>query len=117
VTGAPTRHVEGAHRAEALADATVAYLRALPGTRGPDSVRRCGELDALIAEQRHRLVIHGHLHYRVLIDFEAGTVSAFAFEDGHRLKARVTHPLSPRPHRRVWRSTAEFDGRWEPVLL
>jgi predicted phosphodiesterase len=162
------RHVADAHHAEDLADATLDYLSSLPrtreldtvagrlllchgigehdmgkvwpGTRGPDSVRRSEALDTLIAADRHRLIVHGHLHYRVLIDFEslsvinagtlkgpqpgvsiidfeAGTVAAFDL-DGHAVpRERVAHSLVPEPPRRVWRSTADFDGCWQPVLL
>ncbi len=162
------RHVADAHRLEDLASQTREYLEALPrtrelattagslllchgigehdmakvwpGTRGPDSVRRCEPLDALLAEARHRFIVHGHLHYRVLIDFEslllmnAGTlkgeragvsvvdfaadeVAAYDLADPGGIRCRVRHPLTPPPERRVWTSTADFDGAWEPVLL
>lgn len=162
------RHVEDAHRLDDLEPDNLDYLRALPrtreietlagplllchgvgehdmarvwpGTRGPGSIRRSPELDTLLAEDRHRVIVQGHLHYRVLIDFEAallmnagtlkgprggvsvvdfesGEISAFDFAEGHALERRTAHPLSPDPDRRVWRSTADFDGTWEPVLL
>jgi predicted phosphodiesterase len=165
--GGRMRHVEGAHHTSELAPDSMDYLRSLPrtleietlagplllchgigehdmakvwpGTRGPESIRRCGELDALLADDHHRFIVHGHLHYRVLIDFEsallmnagtlkgahagvsmidfeAGTVTAFEF-DGPSLRPRASHPLAPSPDRRVWPSTAEFDGCWEPFML
>lgn len=162
------RHVAAAHRLADVDVAHVDYLRALPqthelhtvagplllchgvgrhdmakvwpGTRGPDSVRRSKTLDALLEQERYRFIIHGHLHYRVLIDFsslllmnagtlkgarggisvvdfQAGGVEAFEFADGGALQRRSSHSLVPTPERRIWRSTAEFDGGWQPVLL
>lgn len=161
------RHLADAHHADAVSDATLDYLRSLPrtreldtvagrvllchgigdhdmgkvwpGTRGPESIRRSDALDALIAADRHRLIVHGHLHYRVLIDFEslqvinAGTLkgpqpgvsiidleadSVAAYDlDGAMPRQRASHRLTPEPPRRVWRSTADFDGSWQPVLL
>ncbi|MAT84911.1 MAG: metallophosphoesterase [Gammaproteobacteria bacterium] len=162
------RHVADAHRLEDIEADTRAYLEALPrtlelattagplllchgigehdmakvwpGTRGPESVRRCEPLDALLAASSHRFIVHGHLHYRVLIDFEslllmnAGTlkgdrggvsvadfeadeVAAYDLAESGGVHCRVRHSLTPSPERRVWSSTAEFDGAWDPVLL
>jgi len=162
------RHVTAAHRLADVDAGHVEYLRALPstrelttvagrlllchgvgehdmakvwpGTRGPDSIRRSAALDGLLEGGRFRFIVHGHLHYRALIDFEAlllmnaGTlkgprggisvidfecaeVASFEFSAGPALQRRAVHPLAPPAERRIWRSTAEFDGGWEPVLL
>lgn len=160
------RHVADAHRLEDVDDASVGFLRGLPQVLELDTVagrlllchgigsndlgkvwpgtarsaiRRSTELDELLAAGRHRFIINGHLHFRVLIDFHAalvmnagtlkgdragvsvvdftaGTVTAFAITGGRPLPGNV-HELQPADGRRVWRDTAEFDGRWEPVLL
>lgn len=162
------RHVTAAHRLADVDAEHAEYLRALPrtcelstvagrlllchgigahdmakvwpGTRGPDSIRRSDVLDRLLDDGRFRFMVHGHLHYGVLIDFEslllmnAGTlkgsrggvsvvdfesaeVASFEFSAAGRLQRRAVHPLAPPAGRRIWRSTAEFDGCWEPVLL
>jgi len=162
------RHVTAAHRLTDVDAGHVEYLRALPqtrelstvagrlllchgigehdmakvwpGTRGPDSIRRSDALDRLLDDGRFRFMVHGHLHYGVLIDFEslllmnAGTlkgprggigvidfesaeVASFEFSAAATLQRRAVHPLAPPAERRIWRSTAEFDGGWEPVLL
>jgi putative phosphoesterase len=162
------RHVSGAHHASDVDAHNLAYLEDLPrtreidtaggpvllchgvgnndmakvwpGTRGEDSVRRSAELDDILRESRYRLIVHGHLHYRVLIDFEdtlllnagtlkgdrggvsivdfeAGSVTAFelAGDDGFRRSA--AHSLEATTGRRVWKDTVELDGQWQPVLL
>ncbi len=161
------RHVAHAHRREELDPANLEFLETLPPTREIDTaagrlllchgigrndlgkvwpgtarseVKRSSELDALLAAGRHRFVINGHLHFRVLIDFadalviNAGTlkgeragvaildlveetVSAFHLESGRTPRAGSVHGLGGGHGRRVWRNTAEFDGSWDPVLL
>lgn len=162
------RHVPNAHRLADVGDAARAYLHALPRTlrfetaRGPlllchgmgdndmrkvwpgtkrMAAERSVELDAILAADDVRFVVNGHMHYRVLIDFErlmlmnAGTltsrhrpgislvdfeaecVSAHQFE-GERVGDVVAeHPVEPVNGRRVWRDTREFDGEWTPVAL
>lgn len=161
------RHLPGAHRREELTDDNRAYLADLPrtveletaagrlmlchgvgehdmakvwpGTRGADSIRRSAALDGLLHAGAHRFMVHGHLHYRVLIDFEnllllnAGTLKgdqagvgvmdfgerrlqAFTF-DGDRPRHSAEHALDPGSARRVWRDTGDFDGCWDPVLF
>jgi predicted phosphodiesterase len=162
------RHLPDAHRAIDLAADSLSFLRNLPrtldldtvagtlwlchgigandqakvwpGTRGPDSIRRCGTLDAVLADQHYRFIVHGHLHHRVLIDFdhalllnagtlkgpqagvsivdfEAGDVRAFELEPSKVLRPGTRHAISPGQERRVWRDTADFDGAWIPVLF
>lgn len=160
------RHVVAAHHRHELEPANLAYLQGLPPTRELDTVagrlllchgigdrdlekvwpgtsrsaiRRSATLDRLLRQARHRFVINGHMHFRVLIDFEelllmnAGTlkgeragvtimdfagarISAFQLDAEGRPRPGVEHPLWPEG-RRVWRDTAEFDGQWQPVVL
>ncbi len=161
------RHVAEAHRREELADDSRAFMESLPrtleletragrlmlchgvghhdmakvwpGTRGTASIRRSAALDGILHAGEHRFLVHGHLHYRVLIDFEnllllnAGTLKgeraglsvvdfdqrlleAYTFADG-RPQRSAEHTLDPGAARRVWRDTGEFDGRWQPVLF
>jgi predicted phosphodiesterase len=161
------RHLPDAHRIDDLDDDTQGFLADLCRTRslmtvaGPvllchgvaeddlgkvwpgterSKVARSLELDRLIEADTYRFVINGHLHFRVLVDFErmllinagtlkgphggvsvvdfeAGSVAAFEVEVGRPTRRVVEHPLAPGPERRIWRNTAEFDGRWQPVLL
>jgi hypothetical protein len=104
-------------------------------------VERSPELDDLLAETETRIVVNGHMHYRVLVDFpeallvNAGTLAArhrpgisvldleqgvaVAHEfTGDRVGPQVAeHPIAPASGRRVWRDTQEFDGTWTPVAL
>lgn len=162
------RHLPDAHRASDVAPGTLSYLRQLPrtleldtvagrlwlchgigdndqakvwpGTRGPDSIRRCDTLDAVLGDGRYRVIVHGHLHHRVLIDFqdtlllnagtlkgtraglttidfETATITAFELDPPGSPRAGARHSLSPDETRRVWRDTADFDGAWTPTLL
>ena len=104
-------------------------------------IERSPELDALIAGDDTCWVINGHLHYRVIVnfdrltvlnagtlkgehrpgvsilDFDCGTATAFEFGvEGslHRVAERL---LRGDGDRRVWRDTQEFDGTWTPVTL
>lgn len=110
-----------------------------PGTeRSP--IERSAEMDGLLAAGSHRFLVNGHMHYRVLIDFQhllmvnAGTlrgrfsgVSLVDFEGGWvsahepagngRTRRVAEHGLRDRAERRVWRDTQEFDGTWQPVTL
>jgi predicted phosphodiesterase len=161
------RHLPDAHRLEAINDRTADYLRGLPtsvtlettagslmlchgvgendlakiwpGTeRSP--IERSARLDEIIATERFRFLVNGHLHYRVMIDFEnllvlnAGTlkggyagvsvmdfsadgVSSFAVTDEGPPVLVAEHTLSPTSSRRIWRDTQCFDGAWEPLAL
>lgn len=161
------RHVADAHRLSELDAGNLAYLESLPrvreidtaagrlmlchgvgandmakvwpGTRGAASIRRCAALDDVLEAGAHRFLVHGHLHFRVLIDFErllllnagtlkgaragisvmdfqAGALEAFSLARGTPQRSGV-HALAPGAARRVWRSTADFDGQWQPVLF
>ena len=161
------RHVADAHHLTDLDDESQEYLSGLPRSRTLDTVagplllchgvlendlakvwpgtqrspiERSTEMDGLVAAATHRFVINGHMHYRVLIDFEAvvlvnaGTlrgpfsgVSVVDFEgdvvaayerDGAGRAQRVAeHELTRNEDRRIWRDTQEFDGSWQPVTL
>jgi len=110
-----------------------------PGTaRMP--IERSPELDSLIERDDTRFVLNGHLHYRVIVNFEqltllnAGTLkgehrpgvsiidfdarTATAFEFTNDLAVvRVAERLMRDETRRVWRDTQEFDSEWTPVTL
>ncbi|MBX3706290.1 MAG: metallophosphoesterase family protein [Pseudomonadales bacterium] len=161
------RHVPQAHQLSALAPRTIEYLAALPRTVELDTVagklllchgigdndlgkvwpgtarsrvERSPALDGLLEAGRHRFLVNGHLHYRVLIDFpgmlllNAGTlkgehagfsimdfvgdcVSAFGFDPNGRPCRLVEHSLTPSTGRRIWRDTRAFDGSWQPLTL
>lgn len=161
------RHVPEAHRIAEVAEQSAAYLRALPRSREIETVagrlllchgvgdndlgkvwpgtarsrvERSNALDVLLESRRFRFLVNGHLHYRVLIDFEnllllnAGTlkgehagfsvmdfqrdcVACWGFDaNDHPIKV-AEHPLSRVAGRRVWRNTQAFDGTWEPLAL
>jgi predicted phosphodiesterase len=111
-----------------------------PGTE-TTAIRRSEVLDAWLAESGSpRFVINGHMHFRTLIDFErcflinAGTlkgeragitlldmrtrqVAGFNLLDDGRVCATQRYSLDGRSDRRVWSSTAAFDGRWMPTSM
>ncbi len=104
-------------------------------------VERSPELDALIARGDTHWVINGHLHYRVIVnferltvlnagtlkgehrpgvsilDFDCGTATAFEFGTEGSLHRVAERPLRDDAERRVWCDTQEFDGAWTPVTL
>ena len=112
-----------------------------PGTeRMP--IERSHELDSIILRNRHRYVVNGHLHYRVVVDFDtltlinAGTlcgrhrpgvsiidfaqqtVTAFELDDARSGARRVAEcAITPDEDRRIWGDTQEFDGQWTPLTL
>ena len=156
------RRVPDAHRREDLDERALAFLEALPvertlqtcegpvrlchGIAGNDLAKvwpgsermdaeRSETLDALIAEGELRWLVNGHMHYRMLLDFEtltlinAGTLAAryrppgvtlLDFEAGSAsflrfsdrcLETEAEHAL--RDHdRRVFADTQAFDGNW-----
>ena len=111
----------------------------------PGSVRmpieRSPELDALIALGETHFVINGHLHYRVIVNFDAltllnagtlkgdhrpgvsivdfgeGVVSAFEFDANLSLHRVALRSVRQEEGRRIWRDTQEFDSGWTPVTL
>ena len=163
------REIEDAHHRSDLKESSEAFLSALgktvslttcagelllchgvgdndlrkvwPGTeRMP--IERSHELDSIILSNRHRYVINGHLHYRVVVDFDAltlnnagtlcerhrpgvsiidfaqHTVTAFELDDASGGAQRVAEcDLTPDEDRRVWEDTQEFDGQWTPLTL
>ncbi|HTK97382.1 MAG TPA: metallophosphoesterase family protein [Pseudomonadales bacterium] len=161
------RNVPYAHCRSDLTPFSCDYLESLPSTRTiettlgdallchgvgandmrkvwPGSARmpieRSPELDSLIELDDTRFVFNGHLHYRVivnferltllnagtlkgehrpgvsLLDFDAQTVSAFEFTDDFRLLRVAERPMCD-DTRRIWRDTQEFDCTWTPVAL
>jgi len=161
------RHVPEAHCLAALDESSVAYLRNLPRSVELDTVagrlllchgvgdndlgkvwpgtsrspiERSRQLDTLLDAGRYRFLVNGHLHYRVLIDFQdlllmnAGTlkgayagfsimdfeqavVRAYGLDDNGRPRKLSEHALEPTEERRIWRDTQDFDGTWQPLAL
>ena len=161
------RHVSGAHTRKDMTPDSVDYLERLPRwrrietLRGPlllchgvedndlgkvwpgtprSEVKRSAELDALLERDEYRYLINGHMHFRVLVDFEnllmvnagtlkgdhagvslidfaEGSVAAFSVADDRRPSQVTERSLDPGGERRVWKNTAAFDGDWEPVTL
>lgn len=109
-----------------------------PGTAKSEILKNL-QLDGLLQSSNYRFLINGHMHFRVLIDFEdlllvnagtlkgerggicvidfeGGAVSAFEIgEEGG--PERVSGHALDSDRRRIWRDTQEFDGRWTPVTL
>ena len=162
------RNVPFAHRLADLSPDSREYLTGLPQTRTiatplgdallchgvgendlrkvwPGSARmpieRSPELDELITRGDTRFVINGHLHYRVIVnfdrltllnagtlkgehrpgvsilDFADGSVSAFEFDANLSLQRVAQRSMHGEDGRRVWRDTQEFDSSWTPVTL
>jgi len=162
------RNVPFAHRLADLSPGSCEYLTNLPQTRTiatplgdallchgvgendlrkvwPGSARmpieRSPELDELITRGDTRFVINGHLHYRVIVnfdrltllnagtlkgehrpgvsilDFADGSVSAFEFDANLSLQRVAQRSMQGEDGRRVWRDTQEFDSSWTPVTL
>jgi predicted phosphodiesterase len=161
------RDVPFAHRLSELAPFSRDYLQSLQSTRTietvlgsallchgvgendmrkvwPGTVRmpieRSPELDSLIQRDDTRFVLNGHLHYRVIVNFErltllnAGTLkgdhrpgvsildfdtetaSAYEFAADLALLRVAEQPMRDET-RRIWRDTQEFDSAWTPVAL
>ena len=161
------RHVSDAHSKDELSDDNLDYVAQLkkqrsletengslllchgaadddmariwPG-RKPGEEKRSKALDAVIESKRFRYVINGHMHFRVLIDFEdmtllnAGTlrgehagvslidfagdaISTYAVTDARKPEIILERRLAPCHERRIWRDTQDFDGTWTPVTL
>ena len=111
-----------------------------PGSEN-SGCRRSPELDHLLLQRvAPRFFINGHMHFRTVIDFtrtqmiNAGTLrgryagfcmldlaelklSSFNFIDDAQAELVKIFDLAEDGHRRIWRSTEEFDGVWEPVVL
>jgi len=160
------RHVPDAHSRDELSDDNLEFLESLPRWRSletlrgplmlchgienndlaevwpgrkPAEIKRSSALDDLLERNQYRFLINGHMHFRMLIDFEnlllmnagtikgnyagvsiidfdEGTITAFTIRDGIQPDRLVEHELSP-GKRRVWRNTAEFDAGSTPVTL
>lgn len=104
-------------------------------------IERSPELDELIALGETRFLINGHMHYRVIVnfdrltllnagtlkgehrpgvsivDFTDGSVSAFEFDANLALQRVAQRSMCDEGGRRVWRDTQEFDSGWTPVAL
>ena len=111
-----------------------------PGSEN-SGCRRSSELDSLLLQQSApRFFINGHMHFRTVVDFKrtqminagtlkgqyagfcmldftALTLSSFNFTDDARAELVRTFDLFERGGRKIWGSTEEFDGSWEPVML
>ncbi len=111
-----------------------------PGTPRME-LARSHELDGIIAAGTTHLVVNGHMHYRVIMNFEcltlinAGTlkgvhrpgvsildlqadvVTAYEFTPAGSLSAAREQGIRACGDRRVWKDTQGFDGQWDPVTL
>ena len=111
-----------------------------PGTE-TTATRRSEVLDQWLSEPHApTFVVNGHMHFRTLIDFEhsylinAGTlkgrwagitvldiaareVAGFNLQDGGAVVATQKFSLDDRADRRIWKSTAAFDGRWRATSM
>ena len=106
------------------------------------SASRCSApLDKLLQQDAPpRFLINGHMHFRTVIDFpktqvinggtlkgqfagfslldiESQCIHSFNFTGDQQVEAAGTLDLASRQDRRVWQSTGEFDGVWQPVML
>lgn len=167
ILGNRVRHIPDAHALDGLDERSRTFLEGLPRTldistrAGPlllchgigendqrkifpgterVPVERSQELDAIIARGRHRILVNGHLHYRMIVDFEsltlinAGTLkrdnrSGFmeldleadvvrfnGFDDALNVFEQAVYPFAGHS-RRVFRDTRCFDGDWTPFPL
>ena len=112
-----------------------------PGSEHSES-KRSESLDALLNGRQGgpRYLVNGHMHYRTLIDFPslqlinagtlrghspgvvildipAETLSGFDYVGNEELVLGRTLTLADGHGRRVWESTAAFDGVWDPMTL
>ena len=161
------RNVPFAHRLSDLAPFSCDYLESLPSMRTIETARgsallchgvgandmrkvwpgtarmpieRSPELDELIEHDDIAFLLNGHLHYRVIVnferltllnagtlrgdhrpgvsilDFETQTASAFEFASDCTLQHVAELPTRD-AGRRIWRDTQEFDSAWTPVTL
>lgn len=162
------RGVPQAHDRKTLNDDTLDFIRALPPMRAIETVagivllchgvgdndmrkvwpgttrmpvERSTELDGIIDAGRTHLVLNGHMHYRVIVNFDAltlinagtlkgdhrpgvsivdlneDTVTAYEFGADAGLVEVMQHRIRGGDDRRVWKDTQSFDGRWKPVAL
>ena len=110
-----------------------------PGSPRLDPERN-SRLDEIIASERYRVMLNGHMHFRCLIhftglsllnagtlkprhrpgfsivDFNNGDIHAFEFEASDCPHV-MTRNLTPSAEDRVWQDTQAFDGNWEPTTL
>lgn len=111
-----------------------------PGSE--NSASRCSApLDELLQQDAPpRFLVNGHMHFRTVIDFpqtqvinggtlkgqfagfslldiEAQCIQSFNFAGEQEVEAAGTLDLATRQDRRIWQSTGEFDGVWQPVML
>ena len=111
-----------------------------PGSENSDS--RCSPaLDDLLQHGNPpRFLINGHMHFRTVIDFpntqvinggtlkgqyagfslldtDAQQLQSFNFQKDRTICPGGTLDLFARQDRRVWQSTQDFDGAWQPVML
>jgi hypothetical protein len=52
-----------------------------------------------------------------LLDIEAQCIQSFNFAGEQEVETAGTLDLATRQDRRIWQSTGEFDGVWQPVML
>lgn len=104
--------------------------------------QRCAALDALIASGRYRYFVHGHIHYRLVLEFQRMTLinagalkrnlqpdfkpgfmlldtdtkqlQCYHLDAAGKVLEKAVIPLAEKTcARRIWRNTQEFDGNWD----
>ncbi|MCH9673351.1 MAG: metallophosphatase family protein [Gammaproteobacteria bacterium] len=164
------RHVPHAHSLDELSARSIRYLRSLPMSiqldtvagplllchgvanndtqkvwpgserKGPD---KSEDLDQLIADDEVRIVVNGHMHFRIILEFQrmtflnagtlkdspacgvslldlkdgtdlsTATVNYYRFDEADNITHQMSAPLRAGGQRRIWKDTQEFDGDWE----
>ncbi|MFP6806685.1 MAG: metallophosphoesterase family protein [Pseudomonadales bacterium] len=161
------RHIEMAHTRQSITAHSINYLENLPsqielatvagtlllchgiGTNDLKKVwpgtkrlkmEKSRELDRIIASDKYRIIINGHMHFNTLINFDsltllnAGTITGnywpnfslldferweidnFIFEGDKVVKSATTH-LASTGDSQSWKDTQSFTGDWQPVML
>lgn len=160
------RHIPNAHLRSDLACSSLEYLAGLPkqvtintvagplllchGIGSNDlrkvwpgtermPIERSQELDTIIATNRHRFVVNGHMHFKTiihfatlklinagtitgnrwpgftLIDFDTRTIDTYRFQDELICHGKSTSMEDEPEH--LFIDTQDFAGNWEPQLL
>ena len=167
------RHLADADRRQDLQPATLSFLASLPQcvelptTDGrlllshgvgrndiaqvwPGSEKlgpqQCQALDNLLQTQRYKYLVHGHIHYRLVLEFQNFTLinpgalrrnlqpgfkpgfmlldttkqelECWHLDDDYEVAEKGYIPLAERTQtKRIWQNTQEFDSNWDVFRL